>query len=95
MKRLQPNFAKVKFHRLNPDRASRKHRDAVRMEISSDGRAINFFLGGRWIYDVELSQCQTRSGVLDWIRQLAKKRWMSKRLTAIMCSILHEALDVH
>jgi hypothetical protein len=48
---------------------------------------------GGWMYAVNLDECNTSAGVLDWIAQVAEKTWATNDDLANLVRALHDILD--
>lgn len=64
----------------------RRHRPAVRLRLCSD--AIEFRRRGHLIFDITFDRCRTMAEALDWCRQLAGKKWVSRRLLCEFCTTM-------
>lgn len=45
-------------------------------------------------YEIDLERCNTSAQVLDWIIQIAKKRWATPEIIADLAKILDRCLDI-
>ena len=50
-------------------------------------------LEGHWLYEVDLERCRTSAEILDWIMQVAKKRWVTDTVIAGLVRELDRLLD--
>lgn len=56
-------------------------------------RVLSYFNErGAWLYEVDLDRCRTSAELLDWIFQVAQKRWATDRVLAALIHAMNAVL---
>jgi len=48
---------------------------------------LDFYIEDRWVYDIDLNSFRDSVTVLDWIRQLSEKSWVTTQTLYNVCNI--------
>jgi hypothetical protein len=71
----------------------RKHRDWGPWRLRPSTLCIELHLDHRWCYEIDLERCLTSAATLDWIFQIAGKRW-AEQDPAVITGLVYAFDDV-